>query len=140
MAAFTWSFRVRYHECDAQKIVFNANYFLYFDMTITELMRAAFPGEGYAGIVAAHGVDFVLAEASARFLGSARFDDVIELRAEITRLGTTGMSTEMAVVRDDEVLVDGTLRYVFLDATTWEKTPIPDAMRSTFEPWAQSAR
>ena len=34
--------RVRYHECDAQGIVFNANYFAFFDVALTELWRERF--------------------------------------------------------------------------------------------------
>lgn len=139
MPAFTWSFRVRFHECDPQGIVFNANYFAYFDMTMTELLRRAFPGGGYAEMIEQHGVDIVVAEANARFAGSARFDDEIELRARITRLGTTGMSTALDVVRDDEVLVEGELRHVFVDATTWAKTPIPEVVRGALSPWAEPA-
>ena len=81
-------------------------------------------------MVERHGVDIVVAEATARFRGSARFDDEIELRATVTRLGTTGMTTALAVARDGDVLVEGELRHVFVDATTWEKTPIPDAVRA----------
>jgi len=137
MQPFSWSFRVRYHECDPQGIVFNAHYFAYFDMTMTELFRAAFPGSGYAEMVQEHGVDVVVAEASARYLGSARFDDELELRALITRLGTTGMTTALEVHRDGEQLVAGELRHVFVDATTWAKTPIPDAVREALARWAQ---
>lgn len=136
MPAFSWTFRVRYHECDPQGIVFNANYFTYFDMTMTEIFRASFPAGGYPEMVSEHGVDVVVAEATARFAGSARFDDEIELRAAITRLGTTGMTTDLDVVRGDEVLVSGRLRHVFVDATTWEKTPIPDAVRAALAVWA----
>jgi len=135
MTAFSWAFRVRFHECDPQGIVFNANYFTYFDMTMTELFRASFPGAGYAEMTSVHGVDVVVAEATARFAGSARFDEEIELKATITRLGTTGMATALEVVRDDAVLVEGGLRHVFVDAVTWEKTPIPDAVRGALTPW-----
>ena len=34
--------RVRYGECDPQGVVFNAHYLAYFDIAITELLRAAF--------------------------------------------------------------------------------------------------
>ena len=44
MPAFSWTFRVRFHECDPQGIVFNANYFTYFDMTMTELLPRVVPG------------------------------------------------------------------------------------------------
>ena len=136
MPAFSWTFRVRFHESDPQGIVFNANYFTYFDMTMTELFRASFPAAGYTEMTTVHGVDVVVAEATARFAGSARFDDEIELRAAITRLGTTGMTTALEVVCDGDVLVTGELRHVFVDATTWDKRPMPDAVRSALAAWA----
>ena len=139
MPAFIWTIRVRYHECDPQGIVFNAHYFTFFDMTITELLRAAFPVGGYGEMIERLGVDIVVAEATARFRGSARFDEDIELSATVTRLGTTGMTTALTVSRDGDVLVEGELRHVFVDATTWTKTPIPDAVRTALAPWSDSA-
>jgi acyl-CoA thioester hydrolase len=53
---------VRYHECDAQGIVFNANHFAYFDVTLTELWRAAFGS--YDAMVEA-GSDVVVVDAAA---------------------------------------------------------------------------
>ena len=138
MPAFTWPIRVRYHECDPQGIVFNAHYFTFFDMTMTELLRAAFPEGGYGEMIERLGVDIVVAEATARFRGSARFDEDLELSATVTRLGTTGMTTELTVRRDGNVLVEGELRHVFVDATTWTKTPIPDAVRAALAPWSQA--
>ena len=41
LAPFVYALRVRYAECDPQQIVFNANYFAYFDVAMTELWRAA---------------------------------------------------------------------------------------------------
>ncbi len=140
MPAFSWTIRVRYHECDPQGIVFNAHYFTFFDMTMTELLRAAFPEGGYGGMVERLGVDIVVAEATARFHGSARFDEDLELTAVVTRLGATGMTTALTVIRDGTALVEGELRHVFVDATTWTKTPIPDAVRAALEPWSQGAR
>jgi acyl-CoA thioester hydrolase len=64
--------RVRYSECDAQGHVFNANYFVYFDVALTELWRGAFGS--YEALVAG-GLDLVVAIAGARFRAPARFDD-----------------------------------------------------------------
>ncbi len=89
MPPFVHTLRVRYHECDPQSIVFNAQYFAYFDIAMTELWRAAFE-RSYATMIADFGIDMVVAEATARFLGSARFDDLVDVEAAITRLGTTG--------------------------------------------------
>ena len=134
MAPFTHTLRVRYHECDPQSIVFNAQYFAYFDITMTELWRTAFK-RSYATMIADFGIDMVVAEATARFLGSARFDDLVDVEAEITRLGTTGMTTRMRVLRDGELLVEGELRHVFVDAQAWTKTPIPAPVRDALGPF-----
>ena len=87
--AHVHTLRVRYHECDAQGIVFNANWFTYFDVTLTEWFRAALGS--YSALVQEHGVDVVLAETTARFAGAARFDDELAIAAEVERLGTTSM-------------------------------------------------
>ena len=39
---FRFRFRVRYNECDAQLVVFNARYADYVDLAMTEFMRALF--------------------------------------------------------------------------------------------------
>lgn len=124
---FSHTLRVRYGECDSQGIVFNPNYLAYFDLVLVELWRAA---HGAWSDLHEQGIDAVLAEANTRFRAPARFDDLIELRGRVTRLGTTAMTLAIDVVRDDELLVEGTLRYVYLDATTWQKTEIPKWVRA----------
>jgi acyl-CoA thioester hydrolase len=131
-APFVHPLRVRYGECDPQQIVFNANYFAYFDVGMTELWRAAI---GSYGLMMERGVDMVVAEASARFLGAARFDDALQLEVAITRLGRTACTTRHRVLRDGEVLVEGAMRHVFVDPHTLQKLPIPDWLRESLAPW-----
>jgi acyl-CoA thioester hydrolase len=131
-APFIHPLRVRYAECDPQQIVFNANYFAYFDVGMTELWRTAI---GSYSLMMERGIDMVVAEASARFLGAARFDDALELEVAITRLGSTACTTRHRVLRDGDVLVEGTLRHVFVDPSSLEKLPIPDWLRESLAPW-----
>jgi acyl-CoA thioester hydrolase len=129
-APFRYRLRVRYHECDAQGVVFNANYFAYFDITLTELWREAF---GSYGAMVAGGTDVVVAEARARFLSPARFDDEIDVACTIERLGTTSMAIRLDVTRDGEQLIEGHMRYVFVDAGTTAKRAIPAETRAVLE-------
>ena len=122
-AEFVHELRVRYGECDPQGIVFNANYLLYFDVAFTELWREAV---GAWQEMVERGVDAVVAEANLRFRAPARYDDVLALRARVARLGKTSLTTEIDVVRDGELLVEGRLRHVFVDTETWAKTAMPD--------------
>jgi acyl-CoA thioester hydrolase len=125
-APFSHELRVRYGECDPQGIVFNANYLAYFDVCFTELWREAV---GAWQEMVDRGFDAVVAEANVRFRAPARFDDVIALEARVTRIGGTSITTEIDVVRDGETLVEGRLRHVIVDTSTWGPTEIPDWVR-----------
>ena len=130
---FRHRFRVRYAECDAQSVVFNAHYFAYFDLALTELFRAVFGG--YESMLERQ-VDLVVGEASARFLAPARYDDELEVAVSVTRLGTTGVTTRYELLRDGQLLVEGTLRHVVVNLGTHAKAPIPDWMREGLEAFA----
>lgn len=132
--AFRHRFRVRYSECDPQGVVFNANYVAYFDDTMTELWREAFGS--YAALLES-GTDTVVAEVGVRYLRPAAFDDVLEVTAEVVRLGNTGMTTRFRVERVGEAdpLADGEVRHVFVDPSTKAKKPIPDDVRVALAPF-----
>jgi acyl-CoA thioester hydrolase len=133
---FVHELRVRYGECDPQGIVFNANYLLYFDVAFTELWRAAVgPWQG----MIEHGVDAVVADANLSFRAPARFDDELQLRAQIARLGKTSITTEIDVVRAEELLVAGRLRHVCVATDTWRKTDMPDWIRGGLQRFAVAA-
>lgn len=131
---FSHDLRVRYGECDPQGIVFNPNYLAYFDHTVTELWRASSLGSWESMV--ARGVDVVVGEANLRFRAPARFDDVITVSAAIATFGTTSLKLEMAIHRGEELLIEGWLRQVFVDARTWAKTPIPGFVREALAPYA----
>lgn len=125
-APFVHRLRVRYHECDAQGIVFNANHFAYFDITLTELWREAFGS--YDAMVEA-GTDVVVADAQATFHASPRFDDVLDLEMTIEKLGNTSMTSRFEEKRDGELLVTGRMVHVFIDPATQAKKQIPADVR-----------
>jgi acyl-CoA thioester hydrolase len=123
--------RVRYAECDQQGIVFNANYLVYFDIAFTELWREALgPWQEREA-----GVDLVVAEANVQFRAPARFDDELDLTAQVTRLGDTSLTTGFEVARDGALLVSGWLRHVCVSADTWQKITIPSAIRDGLAPF-----
>jgi len=127
---FRHRLRVRYHECDPQNVVFNANYLAYFDMAITELFREALGG--YQTMLDA-GIDLVVAEARVRYLAPLRFDDEFELVVAVAELGTTSMRTELKVEHGGETAAEGELRHVFIDPAQGGKAPIPDRVRAALE-------
>jgi acyl-CoA thioester hydrolase len=136
-APFVNELRVRYGECDPQGIVFNANYLLYFDVAFTELWRAAV---GAWQDMAANGIDLVVAEANLDFRAPARFDDQLELRAQVTRLGRTAITTEIDVMRGEQLLVAGRLRHVCVATQSndgdMRPCPLPEFIRERLRSFA----
>ena len=126
MDEFRHSLRVRWGECDPQGVVFNANYLAYFDIVITELWRDL---GGYAEMVAG-GADMVVAEARIRYLAPLRFDDEFDVVLRGVKLGNTSITSELAVERAGETLIEGELRHVFIDPNGDGTAPIPQPVRA----------
>ncbi len=134
---FVHHLRVRYAECDPQGILFNAHYLAYFDISLTELWRAAFGS--YAAMVA-RGVDLVVAEARVRYRQPARFDELLVVGVAVTRLGTSAIATEHTINLGGERIAEGEMRHVVVNAATLAKAQIPDWLRVGLSPWAQLDR
>ena len=112
--------RVRWAECDAQGIVFNVNYFLYFDVGMTEYMREL--GVKFTGEDA---FEFFTVHAEADYRGSAVFDDMIDIGVRCARIGNKSMAIACAIFRGDELLTEGRLTYAHAERGTKNTTPLP---------------
>jgi acyl-CoA thioester hydrolase len=121
--------RVAYGDCDPSGVVFNPNYFVFYDVALTEFWREH--AGGY-GTMMDEGVDVQVVEATARYKAPARFDDEIDVTIEVKRLGNTSMITSGAIHRDGTLLVELDLAYVFVDAKSLTKVPIPERFRTAF--------
>ena len=85
---FRYYLRVRYIECDAQKVVFNSRYSEYVDVSINEFLRAI----GVLPEFVDGHLDFQLVKQTIEWKAPARFDQVLELSIAATRLGTTSFT------------------------------------------------
>ena len=128
---FTDRLRVRWAEIDAQQIVFNGHYLMYFDTAIAAYWRAlALP---YHETMQALQGDLYVRKATLDYLGSARYDDVLDVGIRCERIGTSSMRFACAVFRQGMALVTGELVYVFADPATQTSKPVPPALRTTLE-------
>lgn len=123
--------RVRWAEIDAQKIVFNAHYLMYFDTAVAAYWRAmALP---YAESMESLGGDLYVRKATVEYHGSARYDDRLDVGMRCARIGTSSIQFLGAVFRGNDLLVGGELIYVFADPHTQTSRPVPPALRALLE-------
>ena len=128
-APFRYYLRVRYIECDAQKVVFNSRYSEYVDVAINEFLRAIGVLDDF---IAGH-LDFQLVKQTVEWNAPARFDQVLELSITATRLGNTSFTvgTEFRIAGGDgRVIVTVETVYVLVDGRTLSKLPLPDSLRA----------
>ena len=124
---FLFRLRVRWAEIDAQKIVFNGHYLMYFDTAIADYWRAlALP---YPEAVEQFGGDLYVKKASIEYHASARYDDVLEVGIRCQRVGNSSIQFELGIFRQDEHLITGELIYVFANPETQKSMAVPQELR-----------
>jgi acyl-CoA thioester hydrolase len=96
--------RVRYQETDGQGRVHHANYFTYFELGRTELLRVA--GMSYRQVEEA-GYHLVVAEIGCEYFLPASFDDVLTLRTTVLHAKGARIKHQYEVLRDGELLARG---------------------------------
>lgn len=130
-APFRYYLRVRYGECDAQKVVFNARYADYVDLATLEFLRAL----GYGAALINGALDYQLVKQTIEWKSSARFDEVLALSVSAKSLGNTSftLATEFCIAGRDALVAAAETVYVLVDARTLMKTPLPADFRAALE-------
>jgi len=126
---FFYPLRVRYSEVDCQGVVFNANYLMYFDTTITEYFRAL--GYDQPADAKKTGVDFHVVKSLIEYKAPVRFDQEIDIGARVARIGNSSLVFELAIFLKDriDVLVTGEIVWVYTSQQTHRPVPIPETIR-----------
>ena len=126
--------RVRWAEVDRQDVVFNGNYFTYFDVAVAEYWRAI--GVPYPdGYVDRYGSDVFAVKATAEYHGSARYDELLEVGCRAARIGRSSLVFQLGIWRADKDgtlahLTSGELVYVNADVKSHKSVAWPDEFKA----------
>jgi len=96
--------RVRYQETDAMGVLHHANYFTYFEMGRTELLRVH--GKSYRDLEA-EGTLMVIVKIGCSYKRPARYDDVLRLRTHAVRVTAAKIEHTYELWRGEEFLAEG---------------------------------
>jgi acyl-CoA thioester hydrolase len=128
---FRYFLRVRYGECDAQKVVFNARWGDYIDLAVSEFLRTL----GFGDALGSGELDYQLVKQTVEWKSPARFDDVLEVRVQTHRVGTTSFTIGCEFRRADReaLLASAETVYVRVEANSLEKIPVSPMLRAALE-------
>jgi len=124
MTVFHWPVRVYYEDTDAGGVVFYANYLKFFERARTEMLRHF--GFEQDQLITEQNVIFVVRSVQVDYLAPARFNESLDVSAEITQAKKVSLNFEQVISRDDVVLCKAVIRIACLTADTLKPRAIPD--------------
>ncbi len=120
---FAAEIRVRFAETDAQGVVHNSNYFVWFEVARVEFLER-FAG-GYQRLRDL-GIESFVLESHARFIAPAVFDDRLLVHTRCLEPRGARFRFEYAIERSGETITEGWTAHATVDAQTLRPTRIPD--------------
>jgi len=124
MTVFNWPVRVYYEDTDAGGVVYYANYLKFFERARTEMLRSY--GFEQDKLIVEQNIIFVVRSVQIDYLNPARFNESIDVSAEITQSKKVSLNFEQIISRDDMVLCKANIRIACLTADTLKPKAIPD--------------
>jgi acyl-CoA thioester hydrolase len=122
---FSTDVRVRFAETDAQSVVHNSVYLVWF-----EIARIAYLEEHAGGYPALRetGLESFVLESYVRYRQPAHFDDRLRIHARVGGLRGARFRFDYEVRREGELIADGWTAHACVDATTLRPTRIPQTL------------
>jgi len=123
--------RVRYAETDQMGIVYNSNYFIWFEVGRVELLRQL--GFSYRDMEAQDGCCIAVIDARCRYKAPARYDDeiIVRTRLENMRESLIRFEYELIRVEDGTLLAEGVTTHIVVDREM-KKAPLPQKYLRAF--------
>ena len=125
---FEIALRIYWEDTDAGGVVFYANYLKFFERARTEWLRAL--GHGQEQLRLNEGAMFVVSDTTLRYRRPARLDDLLRVTVKLAEVRRASITLAQQAWRGDELLTEGTIRIVCVDAGTFQPRSIPNAIAS----------
>ena len=121
---FIWPIRVYYEDTDAGGVVFHANYINFLERARTEMLRAM--GYEQDELTVNEGIIFAVRSVQVDYLLPARFNEQIQVSAEVMLAKKASLTFEQMITRGDDVLCKSIIRIACLDAKSMRPKAIPE--------------
>jgi acyl-CoA thioester hydrolase len=127
--SFSYNFRIRYSEVDAQKIVYNSHYLTFLDVSIFEFFDAiGFNQEKY---IKETNNEFHTVRAVVEYKAPATLGDTIEVLTRIKKIGNSSITfqQEIYLYESDKLLATGEIVWVNTNQEEMVPATVPDYLR-----------
>lgn len=130
---FIYPVRIFYEDTDAGGLVYHSLYLNYAERARTEFLRAL--GIQQSRLLAETGLAFAVRDCQIEFLRPGGLDDLIEVRSRVLDIAGAAIRMEQRIWRDDEPLVNLTVRVAAVRTATGRPTRIPALVHQAMAPF-----
>ena len=130
LSKFFWPVRVYYEDTDSGGVVYYANYLKFMERARTEYLRSL--GFEQDRLRKEQGVLFAVHSLQVNYRQPARFNDTLDISAEISDIRRTSLTFSQHVLQHGEgdLLCEGQVRIACVEDGSFRPTPIPETIRS----------
>ncbi len=131
MKLFTWPVRVYYEDTDAGGVVYYANYLKFFERARTEMLRdMSFQQDQ---LIIERQLIFVVRSVQVEYLKSARFNEQLQVSAEISQTKSASLVFAQQIIREPDLISTAVVRIACLDSETMRPKIIPKDLQLKFK-------
>jgi len=124
VSIFHWPVRVYYEDTDSGGVVYHANHVKFFERARTEMFRSM--GFEQDLLITEQKLIFVVRSIQIDYLQPARFNESLDVTAEVTLVKKASFNFEQSIARDSQVLCKGNVLIASLDSDTMRPKKIPE--------------
>lgn len=128
---FSWPIRVYYEDTDSGGVVYHANYLNFMERARTEWLRAL--GFEQTELRSELGILFVVHNMTITFKRPAYFNDMLEIKSQRIKMGHGSMAFLQTITRNNQVLLEATVKLACVDATSFKPVGIPDVIKESMD-------
>ena len=122
---FSIPIRVYWEDTDAGGVVYHARYVAFLERARSDALRSL--GQGQRELQQS-GQVFAVHSMRMDFLRPARLDDLLEVSAQVSRLGRASLVFTQRVLRGEEVLLEAEVKVASLRAADFRPCPMDPAL------------
>lgn len=123
-------YRVPYADTDQMKVVYYANYLVYFERLRNELLRNS---DCTYYQMEENGFALPVIEAVCHYKASAKYDDLLTISGWVSEIKGVRVTIKCEVRRGEELLVSGHTVHACIDMKTGRPCKVPENLRWTVE-------
>lgn len=135
---FHTSLRVRWMECDAQRIVYYGSYMDYLEVGQADYYRNL--GFSIYKLGQRGYFDTAVVKVTMEYKAPARVEDLLDIYVRVSNLGKTSitMDAEIYIQRSDRLLTESQIIYVGYDSSSGTTKPVPQDIRELITHFEQT--